>query len=450
MRTATAVAPRKALVSRTMPATPEVDTTTVASGSGLRLPATLFLISLAIPSIIPIGDLRLSASRMILVAMVVPCLAIWMSGRAGRIRAADIAFLVFCFWCFLSILVIHGPTATLQPAGIIFIETMGAYLLARCYVRSADDFLGVVRVLFRIVLVLSPFAVIEAVTGRNLLLELFSAVSATAPDIYMPPRWGMRRVQSVFDHPILFGVFTGSAFALTHFVLGYRRSMSARWLATGLVGMTAFLSLSAGPISAVAAQAMLLFWNGVLSGVEARWRILVSMIVLVVVAVELVASRSLPVLFISYFAFDEESAWVRIAIWEYGSESVLNHPLLGIGFHEWARPPWMTSSIDMFWIIDAVRHGIIAEASLLFAFGSIFLSVALRKGLDDRASSYRTGYLIALTGYFLAGWTVYFWNAAYLLLIFLLGSGVWFLDAGTDAMPGRRQLRRAGAKRIAG
>lgn len=404
------------------------------ASAGLALPVVLFLVSLAIPWIIEIGPLRLSAYRFVLIAMIAPCLVMWFTGKAGRVRAADIALFLFCFWCFLSIVVIHGPATAPEPAGIIFLETMGSYLLARCFVRSADDFLAVVRVLFYIVLVLAPFALIEAVTGRNVLLELFAAVGTTSPDIYMDPRWGLRRVHAVFEHPILFGVAVGSVFAMTHLVLGHGRSFSRRWLATGIVGMTAFLSLSAGPITALAGQGMLLAWNVLLGRVEARWKILTGFMALAFVAAELLTNQSLPVIFISHFAFDPQSAWVRIAIWHYGSASVMNHPLFGIGFNEWARPDWMTFSIDMFWIIDAIHHGIVAELALMGAFFSICLAVAFKKGLDERISAYRTGFLISMTGFFIVGWTVHFWNATYVTFIFLMGSGVWILDAGGPGM----------------
>lgn len=400
----------------------------VVRSEAVAWPVVLFIVALAVPWILPLGPLRLSVYRLVLIAMIVPCLAMWLGGKAGRVRVADIALFVFCFWCFLSILVIHGASAALEPSGIIFIETIGAYMLARCFVRSAENFRAVVRLLFRLVIVLAPFAVFEAVTGRNILLELFGMVGPTPPDVYMPPRWGMRRVQSVFEHPILFGVATGSIFALTYLVLGYGKSLMRRGSSTGLVAFTAFLSLSAGPITALTAQCMLLAWNFVFAGLAARWKILTAFFALGCVAAELLTNRSLPVIFISYFAFDEESAWVRIAIWQYGSQSVMNNPLFGIGFNEWARPPWMTPSIDMFWIIDAIRHGIVAEFSIMLAFFSIFLSVAFKKGLDEKMTVYRTAFLISMTGYFLAGWTVYFWNAAYVLFLFLMGSGVWMLD----------------------
>lgn len=400
----------------------------VAKAKASSWPVTVFLFSLMIPWIITVGPLRMSAYRLVLLVMLAPLLVAWLGGKAGRFRVADFALVGYCSWCFVSICVIHGLAYAVQPAGMIFIETIGAYLLARCYIRSADDFRGMVSVLFTIVALLLPFAFLETVTTRNVLLEWFASVLPTFQDRFMDPRWGLRRAQSVFEHPILYGVFCASCLSLTHLVLGEGKSFARRWSGTGIVAAAAFVSLSAGPLTALTSQTMLLGWNWLLRAVAQRWTILLGFALLAVVSIELLASRSIPVVFMSYFSFDEASAWVRVEIWRYGTASILNHPLFGVGFGEWDRAPWMAPSIDMFWIIDGIRHGIPAEALMLLAFASLYLAIAFKAGLDTRSALYRTAYLVAMTGFFLVGWTVYFWSATYVLFLFLLGSGAWMLD----------------------
>src|SRR5262245_45580739 len=61
-------------------------------------PVFLFLLALVVPWVISVGPLRLSLYRFVLLAMVLPCLTSWMSGKAGRIRIADIALLLFSLW----------------------------------------------------------------------------------------------------------------------------------------------------------------------------------------------------------------------------------------------------------------------------------------------------------------------------------------------------------------
>jgi MFS family permease len=242
-------------------------------------------------------------------------------------------------------------------------------------------------------------------------------------------------VQSVFDHPILFGLCTAGVFALVHLVLGYQKSLFQRTFRTGVVGATSILSLSAGPIIAIVAQGLLLSWNGLLSTIKIRWKILIGLLVLIALPFELFANRSLPEIVSSYFTFDEQSYWFRILIWHYGSASALNHPLFGVGMNEWERPEWMPPSIDNHYLKDAVLYGLPAPFFMLLAFFSIVLRVSLRKGFDDRIIAYRTGFVISMTGFFLVGWTVSFWNSAYVVFFFLLGSGVWMLDVETKEEP---------------
>ena len=259
----------------------------------------------------------MSLYRIVLLVMVLPCLGMWMAGKAGRIRTADIALLLFSFWCTLSLIVIHGMELSIQPAGIMFIETLGPYLLARCYIRDADDFYNVIQLLFRIVVFLLPFAIFEFVSGQNISRELFAAILPTLGPIQpMPPRSGLTRVQSVFDHPILFGLCTGSIFALVHLVLGYQKSFFQRTFRTGIVGATSILSLSSGPLIALSRPGVPSVMERLIRARSRfRWKILIGLLVLIVLAIELVANRSALDIIISYFLFDPGSYWYRMLIW---------------------------------------------------------------------------------------------------------------------------------------
>jgi O-antigen ligase len=197
---------------------------------------------------------------------------------------------------------------------------------------------------------------------------MFSAILPTRFDPPAPARFGLSRVQSVFDHPILFGLCTGSIFALVHLVLGYKRNFFQRTFRAGIVGVTSILSLSSGPIVAIIIQWLLLSWNSLLRSIKTRWKILIGLLVLIVLLVEIAANRSLPAIVSSYLAFDDQSYWFRMLIWHYGSASALNHPLFGVGLNEWERPDWMPPSIDNLWLFfllfverDVERHPSILE-----------------------------------------------------------------------------------------
>jgi len=415
--------------------------------SGLPILVTLFMIGLIIPSIIQLGSIRLSAYRIVLLVVTLPCLMFWLQGKAGRMRVSDFAVLGLCFWSALSFSVHHGAGPMIEQNGIFFLETAGAYFLGRCYIRTAETFYAMVRLFFWTVMLMLPFAVHEAWTGDALYMGFFDKFSDTPRVFEKEIRLGLTRVQGPFDHQILFGVYCGSMVAMVHLVLGYGESFFRRSMRTSAVMLTAFFALSSGPLMAQVAQIGLLGWDWLFRNFRARWTALISMCASMVIAIEIAANRSTPAILIAYLAFNTSTALNRIRIWEYGSANVANHPLLGLGLNDWERPDWMVASVDMFWLLQAMRNGLPAGILLFVAVLGIFLQAAFRTGLDARTSSYRTGYLLSIVGVVLAGWTVHYWNATYALVMFMVGAGAFFADvpaAGETAVkvqPKQRTLR---------
>ncbi|MGL3107810.1 O-antigen ligase family protein [Bradyrhizobium sp. BR 1432] len=410
----------------------------------LSWPVLLFFLALLWPCQLYVGSLRLSLYRIVLLVMILPCLSKFAAGRVG-IKISDVAVLLFSFWRVLGLIVVDGIESSSQTFGIEWIETIGPYLLARCFIRDADDFYNMIQLLFRIVLVLLPFAIIELVSGHNILRELFAMICPT-PLFSPEQRSGLTRVQSVFDHPILFGVFAASALAPVYLVLGHKMSLLRRNLMTAAVAATASMSLSAGPLMAIVAQGLLLSWDSLLRGVKARWKILIGLLAVVVTLIEAVANRSLPSIVSGYLTFDPQSYYFRLLIWDYGSAVALDHPVFGIGLSDWERPNWMGPSIDNFWLVLAMRSGLPAPVLLHLAILLIFLTVGSKKGLDGKITAYRTAFLIAMAGIYLVGWTVHFWDTAYVAFLFLLGSGAWVLDV--DAETSERASSRSPARKV--
>ena len=88
----------------------------------------------------------------------------------------------------------------------------------------------------------------------------------------------------------------------------------------------------------------------------------------------------------------------------------------------------MSASADMFWIVPALRHGVVVWIAYLTLFFSAFITVVYRQGLSDRMQWCRMGYLCTMSGLFIVGWTVHFWDALFVFFMFSLASGVWILD----------------------
>ena len=390
--------------------------------------AWLFIIALVTPLSIYVGALRLSPYRLVLLVVFLPALFYWLSGRAGPIRLPDICVVALCLWSSLSFSVVHSLGEMVDTIGIFWVETLGAYLLGRCYIRTPDAFYAMVRLFFIVGVVVIPFAIYEAVTGDNMIVRIMSKIGPSYWDNDMEPRLGLNRVNGPVPHPIHFGVFFLSLSGVVYYVLGYGLRWTARVGRMLVIALLGSLSLSSGPLVALMAQLYMIIWDGMMTSYRQRWKILAGLSVAGFVVVDLISNRTPFHVVIEYLAFNKHTAYNRIRIWEWGTKNIFDNPVFGLGFNEWARPFWMGDSVDMFWIVGAMRHGIPVWILWLALFFLIFLPVAYRRGLSDRVSWYRTGYLITMFGLFMAGWTVHYWLVTYVLLMFMLGSGVWFLD----------------------
>jgi hypothetical protein len=386
----------------------------------------IFVFSLALPFFVYIGPIRMSPYRLVLVVTFVPCVIAWLSGTLGRIRLPDILMLLAAAWGAVVLVDIHGAEG-LQSAGIFVIETFGAFLFARRYIRDFFAFQRMVKSLALMVILLLPFAVYENVAGSPILIELFGKIFPVYPIIGSELRLGLRRAQGTFEYSILFGVVCSSAFALSFYVNGAPKRRSGL-LSSGLVGMAVASSLSSGPLLSLVVQVLLIIWDKVTARVTRRWGILAAIVITAYIAVDLTSNRTPFDVFISYLTFNADTSYMRVHIWNYGTESVMQHPIFGTGLNEWEHPSWMGGSIDNFWLDFAVQYGI---PGLLFMAGG-FLSVCFGLGrlrnLSFEAAQCRKGLIITICGLAFAICTVHVWDAPYVLIIFLLGSGMWMFE----------------------
>jgi hypothetical protein len=394
----------------------------------LSMLVVLFLLSLVFTSIIQLGPLRLSPYRILLLLCLIPCFVRWMSGGAGPIRMADICMILIALWGAVSWAVLHGASAGVESGGIHVVETLGAYFLGRCFIRTPEAFRRMAVLLFWIVIALLPFLLVEMLTGRKLILTVINSIAQTYPDAQTEPRLGLERAQGPFQHPILLGVYCGATVSLAYYVVAQGRRLAGRAIRTLALVLAGFSSLSSGPLAAIMAQLLMIGWDRAFERYRFRWWGLACLGVLGYVLVDIISNRSPLKVFISYLALNARTGYGRILILEWGWKAVLAHPLFGNVLGDWERPPWMTASVDMFWLQRAMAHGLPVGALHLLAFFLIVIPVARRELADPRLRDYRMGYLGVMVGLFIAGWAVHFWNEPYVLLMFLMGSGVWLLD----------------------
>ncbi|ROU04333.1 hypothetical protein EAT49_02800 [Histidinibacterium lentulum] len=403
---------------------------------GVPLPIALFLVAIMLPTAVSVsaGGLRLSVYRVVLIVMFLPMLLKLVSGRAGRMHVFDLLVFGHCFWALLALIKWGGLAQGIESGGIYIVEFAGAYLLARVYIRTYEDFAAVARAYVMLVLATLLFTVPEALTGIHILHDGISGAVGGPMAPFIEPRMGLERTFGPFDHPILYGVFSAAAFSLAYFVVAERRFTNYTGMAkVGGVGLATFMSASGGPYVVLMMQGFVAAWERVLGKVQGRWAALFTLFGLTYLAIDLFSSKTPFHVFVNNFTFSKQSSYNRILIFEYGTAEVARHPLFGIGLGDWERPVWMSDSMDNFWLVVAVRYGLPAFFMLLGLLLGLIWAVAQRKGLPPEWRRARHAWAFTLFGITVAAATVHLWNALFVLFLFLIGSGAWLLDAPPGA-----------------
>lgn len=389
-------------------------------------PVIILVLSFAFPPEVSIslGSLRLSPYRITLIIMLLPALNVLFQNRKAPVGLVDCLMAGHGIWAALSLMLTMGVTEGVESGGIYFIETFGAYLLARAYVQTYEDFIAVVRLVFTMVAALLAFAVIESFSGEHILRMPFKAIFGGGGPHVIEPRLGLTRAFTSFEHPILFGVFSASAFASTYFILCDAKLNVSSIRRMAAVVMATFFSLSGGPFTALALQMGLIGWDRITTGIANRWSILLGIVGMAWFVLTMLSNRSPILVFISYLTFSANSAYNRVHIWNYGTAEVGRHPMIGIGLNDWIRAPWMSSSMDNFWLLTTVRYGLPALIFLATAVWFVGWKQAQGSKSDWKLKNARKAWIITTLSFVLAGLTVHFWNALMVHFFFLVGCGM--------------------------
>ncbi len=398
----------------------------------------LFIVSIVPPIYFHIGDTRLSLTRIFLLLTFLPLGFRLLSGKVGRLRTIDIFLILLSTWMAITIIFHEGFSRT-PLAGMSVIELLGGYLVGRTLIVNSTDYRLFIRYLIFVQLFLLPFALLEFVTNKNLLHDLFGIIFNT---FEKPPsqtwRNGFARVISGFEHPILFGLFCSIMVAPFFYI--YRSNLIK---ATGLAALPLFmtyLSLSSAPIIGAGICVLLIAWGEI---TKSSWKPLIWMICLIYIFLSLASNRGPIVILIDTLTFSAHTGWTRIWTFRYGSAEVLRNPFFGIGFNNnWIRPTWLTGSVDNFWLLVAMRHGLIGIILLILALGGGLWAILRAKNLNPTLSFWRTGYVISLVGLYFSLTTVHIWGDTSSFIMCFIGSGMWLCTAGgAAAAPMKPDLR---------
>jgi hypothetical protein len=354
--------------------------------------------------------------------------AVRLGQGALRLRAADYLIVLVSIGIAATLIVHHGLFTTFtadttregitsvgyQAAIAAIIETAGAYLLARSVITTPAQFAGFMKALGWGVLIICAFTVVEARTGVN------------AFGIYQGAgigelRFGLHRAAGPFPHSIAWGVFAATPFAFfAGRFLWKRRVGSAAFAIGSMIGVVTSVSSTAA--LAIAIQGASLAWARFMR-VKRRWAILALGGLVAFLAIEAISSRPAIRVIVSRLSFSAETGYMRLTQWDYGWREVMAHPFLGIGMREWARPEWVSASIDSFWLALSIRHGLIVPALLLLALVLLLrqASVAYKRGAAGDVRLLIRIWCITVMSLVVAGLAVHYWAQSLALFFFLLG-----------------------------
>lgn len=392
-------------------------------------PVILLVLSFLCPTELSVyvGSARLPPHRALLL-LLLPAAALALIGR-HRIspKGFDAAFLAFAVWTVIVYIHHHGQTDGLQSGGALALDSFASFLVARAFVRDDRALRGTAGTLLLAVSVATLIALPEMLLGRTFVHDFLRDVTGYVHPTGVEKRLGLTRAYGVFDHPIHMGTFCAAVLAFA--VYGARADMASGGRAI-VIALAAFTSLSSAPLLGVAAQGAMIAFERATRGLRGRVVIAAGVIFAAFGAVSLVATRSPFAIIATGFTIDSWTGYYRLMIWQYGLDNVWANPWVGIGLNEWERPGWMVSStVDSFWLVIAMRGGIPAIVLLVAAVALVARSVGTRMLRFDRLRRrLATGWMISLLALSLVGCTVHFWNVPFAFFFFFLGLGGCLAD----------------------
>lgn len=386
------------------------------------------------PISFPVGSLIMDPAKLLFLVVVPWGLFQLLQGRFGRVLIVDKLFLGFIAWMTISMFANHDAMVAIQYSGANALLLLGGYLSSRASIRSKQDFLALTRFLYLLIVFSLPFVIYEAIFDEPIVLKYLDKIPGidVAGDGDQERRFGIARVQLVFDHPIHFGVFCSLAIPLLF--IGLRRTLgkTRRLFRTGLASFACVLSMSSGAVLAMGAQYFLFGWDAATKSIRSRWSLFGWLMLFAYIVIELASTRSGLYAVAERLAFNPATARARKMLLQAGFEQISNDPLLGFGFYRLPGLPfWLSGSLDNYWLLIAVTFGV--PAFLLY-FGSILAAMILigkRRYTQDRdLVPLRLGWMFMMASLCFSLLSVAVWGRMSAIVAFMFGAGIWMATKG--------------------
>lgn len=383
---------------------------------GLLICVTYFLLML-IPSEVyfQINTIRIEPYRIYLIVAALVLLPKVLLKH--KFSLAEKFLIFYCVWCTLSFLVNHGP-AGLQSGAILFLEILVGYLVGSSIkgdINALKKFIFIVLLAF---LVLIPFAVSESLTGYRYLHVAAANIVNTPVEVYLGDsyfRYGLHRASTIFSHPILYSVCAVAILPVVYFLFN---KVKASVLSMG-VFVAMITSVTSAGFVMFGIQLILYSAKKVQIYVPNIFKIILYVTTISYVLIAAFSNRGPILVFISFASLNPATAFARYMQWQYAADDISSNPFFGIGFFEWSRPFWMSSSVDSYWLLSALQNGYPA----IFTLGTFIILTAIKYWQEWKKSN-NDLYFVFFTIVFsiaFAGFTVDFFDRAQLFMFMLIG-----------------------------
>jgi hypothetical protein len=384
----------------------------------------VFVACLLIPGSFYIANARFSLYRAFLLIAFLPLFIRFLRGAAGRITSVDVLFVLYGTWMATS-MIMHVGFARIDYIIIQLIEAVCGYLVGRILVRNATDYRLFFRCFLWGLLMILPFGLLEMLTKANLVSQITGMVLQPYEQMEHPPRLGLHRAQTSFEHPILFGLFCSLAFANALCI--FRMEPFRRVFWTSIAFLATFTAMSSAPLIAIFAQIVMLTWDRILKTIRSKWFILIGIGGFIFGILELATPNGAIDFLISNFTLVPATAEYRVMTNQYAVEAIAQRPLLGYGpgADGIELPWWHTGSIDNFWLKTALDYGLPSMLLLALTMTLHLWHVMMAKDLDETVAAIRAGHFVGLAGLLFILATVHVWGGVSVMIMTYVGAGAW-------------------------
>ncbi len=419
-----------------------------ASRVGAPVLAMIFFALMMFPSgaRFHLGPLLLSPLRIFLLAVFVPVVFALVTRFRLRVYDALMAFAVG--WYALCILMNYG-TGT-QFGWLYVLQMFGAYALAQVSVRRPEQVRILFAAVFAVLAIMLPFALHESLTGQRVIHHVVGGFFGVYENIQGDRRLGLFRAAASFAHPILFGVFAAAALSFAWYLPG---TLWLRLIRSGVICAATFLSLSAGAVLPLVMQVGLIVGESQTRWLKGRALYLLWGALGAYVFLEFAANSGAFGVFANYLTFNPWNAYIRAAIWHFGIEDVLRHPIFGFVAEEWTRPNWLSHSVDNQWLLHLMRGGFPSAGALALAIILILREMMRRpdREIAPELVPLRRASLFSMIGLVFAATTVAFFDKLEPVFGFYIGLAAAIVRMQEEGPTGEAPpARRAGRRTAAG